>query len=238
MLVAREVLMNERAPNRIVINRNGPYNVTGSLPLAKQIIETDAEGLSREWREGQVYEAGASYALCRCGNSANKPFCDGTHARTGFDGTETASRDPYLDMVDVFDGPTMQLTDAGSLCAYARFCDPDGQVWGLIEQADQPEARAALIREAGACPSGRLVVWAKATGMPVEPVFEPSIGLIEDPQMEVSGPIWVRGGIEIQSADGTTYEVRNRVTLCRCGASGNKPFCDGTHASIHFKDDA
>ena len=52
----------------------------------------------------------------------------------------------------------------------------------------------------------------------------------------MSGPIWVKGGIRIEGADGKSYEIRNRVTLCRCGQSSNKPFCDGTHASMHFHD--
>jgi CDGSH-type Zn-finger protein len=230
--------MNEITKGRIVIALNGPYDVKGGLPLTQQIIDTDAEGQSREWREGKVYDAGTNYSLCRCGQSAGKPYCDDTHEIIGFDGTETASRDAYLDQAEVFDGPTMQLTDAGSLCAYARFCDPDGQVWGLIEQADQPEARAKLIHEVQHCPGGRLVLWDKATGQAIEPEHQPSIAVVEDPQLEVGGPIWVRGGVEIESADGTIYEVRNRVTLCRCGASENKPFCDGTHASISFKGEA
>jgi CDGSH-type Zn-finger protein len=61
-----------------------------------------------------------------------------------------------------------------------------------------------------------------------------TIGLIEDPAEHCSGPIWLRGGIAVVSADGFEYEVRNRMTLCRCGASKNKPFCDGAHASIKF----
>jgi hypothetical protein len=81
------------------------------------------------------------------------------------------------------------------------------------------------------------VVREKGTGKPIEPHFEKSITVLEDPGRECSGPLWVKGGIPIQSADGSEYEVRNRVTLCRCGKSSNKPFCDGTHISIHFKDD-
>jgi hypothetical protein len=69
------------------------------------------------------------------------------------------------------------------------------------------------------------------TGEDIEPVFEPSIGLVEDTARGVSGPLWVRGGIPIVAADGETYEVRNRVTLCRCGRSSNKPYCDGAHAA-------
>jgi hypothetical protein len=79
------------------------------------------------------------------------------------------------------------------------------------------------------------VVWDKK-GKAIEPEVKPSIGLVQDPQAGVSGPIWVHGGIPIEAADGTTYEVRNRVTLCRCGKSGNKPFCDGTHITIKFSD--
>ena len=61
-------------------------------------------------------------------------------------------------------------------------------------------------------------------------------GLIEDPSLGVSGPLWVRGGIPVTGADGGQYEVRKRVTLCRCGQSKNKPFCDGSHIEAGFKD--
>jgi hypothetical protein len=73
-----------------------------------------------------------------------------------------------------------------------------------------------------------LVTWDK-NGKAIEPVFKPSIGLITDPKTGKLGPLWARGGIPVESADGFTYEVRNRVTLCRCGKSLNKPFCDGRH---------
>jgi CDGSH-type Zn-finger protein len=60
--------------------------------------------------------------------------------------------------------------------------------------------------------------------------------VVEDPALGCSGPLWVRGGITVESEDGARYEKRNRVTLCRCGASSNKPFCNGSHASIKFDD--
>jgi CDGSH-type Zn-finger protein len=63
------------------------------------------------------------------------------------------------------------------------------------------------------------------------------INLVEDPQNKVSGPIGFRGGIPVESSDGTTSEVRNRQTLCRCGKSQNKPFCDGSHIDEGFNDD-
>lgn len=125
----------------------------------------------------------------------------------------------------------MVLTDAEELWAFARFCDPKGWVWNLARQTDDPEAQQLVKHEAGHCPAGRLVAWYRESGKPFEPEFEPSIGLIEDTARQVSGPIWVRGGIPVLAADGTTYEVRNRLTLCRCGRSNNKPYCDGSHAA-------
>ena len=75
-----------------------------------------------------------------------------------------------------------------------------------------------------------------ADGTPYEPVLDPAISLLEDPEEGVSGPLYVRGGIPLISADGSTYELRNRYALCRCGASRNKPFCDAMHVSIGFSD--
>jgi CDGSH-type Zn-finger protein len=229
--------MPEPRAAKVIITKDGPYRVVGAVPLANQIIETDSEGQSREWREGKSYTVQGIYELCRCGQSSNKPFCDDSHLSVDFDGTETANRAPYLDQAELFDGPQMALTDVESLCAYARFCDPDGRVWNVVEATDDPKAQEIVKHESGHCPSGRLVAWNKATNEPYEPSFEPSIGLVQDPQVGVSGPVWVRSGITIESADGTAYEVRNRVTLCRCGASSNKPFCDGSHASVGFRDD-
>ena len=220
---------------RVVVLKDGPYLVTGRIPLSRQTIDTDAEGGSESWVEGKRLPTQEQYELCRCGHSRSKPFCDRTHARIGFDGTEAADRRPYREQADLVDGPTMQLSDAKSLCAFARFCDPNGQVWAQVAETDNPQVRATFIRQVGNCPGGRLVAWDKATGQSVEPKLPVSIGLIEDPPQQCSGPIWLRGGIPVVAADGHEYEVRNRVTLCRCGESKNKPFCDGTHAAIKFQ---
>jgi CDGSH-type Zn-finger protein len=218
----------------VQITRDGPYLVSGSLPLSVETIGTNHEGESIQWKAGEKFLAQAQYALCRCGKSATKPFCDGTHAKVKFDGTETASREKYLDQAKVMQGPAMSLTDAEGLCAFARFCDPKGQVWNLVNQTDEPAARATFVQEACDCPSGRLVAWDNATGQAVEPKHEPSAALVEDPAKHCSGPIWLRGGVQVIGADGFNYEPRNRVTLCRCGASENKPFCNGAHAAIRF----
>jgi CDGSH-type Zn-finger protein len=222
---------SERPNANIEITKDGPYLVSGGLPLSEQWIVTNAEGDSLEYRDGKKHPSAQQYSLCRCGHSGNKPFCDGSHQKARFDGTETASRQPYLEQAKTIEGPTRNLTDAEGLCAFARFCDPKGRIWNLVKQSDDPEARRLTEFEAAHCPAGRLVVWDKKTGKAIEPKFEPSLGLIEDTDKKVSGPIWVKGGIPVISADGKAYEVRNRVTLCRCGASNNKPFCDGSHAA-------
>ncbi len=221
----------------IVVAENGPYIVTGGVPLSKQTIGADAEGNSQAWQESGSFPQSEKYALCRCGHSKHKPFCDGTHAKIGFDGTETASRQPYIEQAKAIAGPATVLTDAESLCAFARFCDPNGKVWRQVSRTDDAKVRAMFLRQVNDCPSGRLVAWDKATRTPIEREWPVSIGLIEDPAEDCSGPIWLRGGITLVAVDGFTYETRNRVTLCRCGQSQNKPFCDGTHAAIKFHSD-
>ena len=225
-----------RAEVKVVVSKNGPYLVTGEVPLARQTIVTDRQGGSEEWRESDPFPSQASYALCRCGQSHNKPFCDGTHTKVRFDGTETASRAPYREQAQLQEGPALALSDAQGLCAFARFCDPHGQVWSQVERSDDPKVRAQFLRQVNNCPAGRLVAWDRASGEAIEHKLPLSIGLVEDPAQHSSGPLWLRGGIPVQSADGFTYEVRNRQTLCRCGASKNKPFCDGSHVAVKFRD--
>jgi CDGSH-type Zn-finger protein len=221
---------------KVVVVRNGPYLVSGGVPLSEQTIFAAANGDSEAWKEGERFAPRDSYALCRCGHSNNKPYCDGSHTKANFDGTETASRRPYAEQAQVMQGPVHALSDAETLCAFARFCDPNGQVWEQVEQTDDPKVARNFLRQVNACPSGRLVAWDRATGKPLEAPLPLSIGVVQDPAQDVSGPLWLRGGIPVVAADGTAYEVRNRMTLCRCGASKNKPFCDGSHASIKFRD--
>jgi CDGSH-type Zn-finger protein len=220
----------------ITITATGPYLVSGNVSIEVQSMEPRPGGESWEWVAHQTIAGGEKYALCRCGASAKKPFCDGTHTSIAWDPTETASREPYDALASTSDGPTMVLRDAESLCSFARFCDNDGSIWNLVQQTESNATREIVAHEATHCPSGRLVVVDKRTGAAIEPDVAPSIVLAEDPAKNCSGPIWVRGGITLQSQDGTPYETRNRVTLCRCGKSSNKPFCDGTHADVAFDD--
>jgi CDGSH-type Zn-finger protein len=214
---------------KITVSKDGPYIVSGGIPLIVKEIRNDAEGYCSTWHEVMTYPLQEHYALCRCGHSKNKPFCDGTHAKIHFDGTESCDDRLYLDRVERIRGPTLSLTDADGMCVHARFCMRAGGIWNLTKQSDVPEAREIAIKEAENCPSGRLVVWDNKTGKALEPEFEKSIVVIEYPPRQEHGPLWVRGGIPVESSDGRIYEIRNRVTLCRCGKSFNKPFCDGSH---------
>ncbi|HXW98704.1 MAG TPA: CDGSH iron-sulfur domain-containing protein [Methanomicrobiales archaeon] len=214
---------------KITVSRDGPYLVTGGVPLSVMEICNDEEGNCRTWRKVKEFPLQESYALCRCGRSQNKPFCDGSHARDRFQGSETAGDEPYLRHPRKITGPELELTDYEGICVHARFCMRAGGIWDLTEQSGDPEARRTAIEEACNCPSGRLVIKDRKTGKVIEPELEKSIVIIEYPSRNEHGPLWVRGGIPVVSADGKPYTVRNRVTLCRCGRSHNKPFCDGSH---------
>jgi CDGSH-type Zn-finger protein len=216
------------AMGKIKVTENGPYEVTGGVPLSDQEILFDEDGYTHGWKQTKQYPTESNYRLCRCGHSKNKPFCDETHKEIGFKGQEKADNTPYIEQAEETDGPELSLTDAKAFCADARFCDRAGGTWELTKHSDEPESRATAIEEAWDCPSGRLVVWDK-DGTAIEPALEPSIGVVNDVQAHRRGPLWVRGGIPVESADGKIYERRNRVTLCRCGKSINKPFCDGSH---------
>jgi hypothetical protein len=123
--------------------------------------------------------------------------------------------------------------DREDLCAVARFCDEGMQAWNLIKTDSEKDFELA-VKECCNCPAGRLTV--VKDGKKIEPDLPQEIALIEDPAKKHRGPLWVKGGIEIEGASGVKYEKRNRVALCRCGESSNTPFCDGTHlACPHMK---
>jgi CDGSH-type Zn-finger protein len=215
---------------KILISKNGPYIICGGIPLNKEIIVTAEDEIPTNWKKDKKYPKQENYALCRCGQSSNKPFCDGTHGKIGFKCDEIASKEKYDSMAEKIVGPNLILKDVPSLCSSAFFCHRANGTWNLVEKSDM-ESKKIAIQECHDCPSGRLVICDKKTGKAIEPKFNPSISIVEDPGKNVSGPIWVKGLIQLEASDGFKYEKRNRVTLCRCGKSENKPFCDGTHTA-------
>jgi CDGSH-type Zn-finger protein len=219
---------------RIKVTKDGPYIVSGSVPLARERVVIGSDGEPAKWEKGPSYPERETSALCRCGQSKNKPFCDGSHLKVAFDGTETARHGAYLENAERTVGPGLDLTWSPEFCAVARFCHRGEEAWGYAERSDDPACRKEAIQEACDCPSGSLVAWDRATGGAIEPDLEPSISLIENGDGTL-GPIWVKGCIPIESAEGFEYEKRNRVTLCRCGKSANKPFCDGSHLKSQYR---
>ena len=228
--------MADEKKMKIAIVKDGPYLVSGNVPLAMEVAMRDTQNVPTEWVMTKKYPDQESYALCRCGASKKKPYCDGSHSAVHFDGTETASRKPFSEMAERDVGKRLDLLDYKELCGRAQFCHRAGGIWELVRTRDDEEAVRMAKEIAGQCPTGRLVVCDKEYHRHIEPRLEKGITVLEDPGRNCSGPLWVKGGIPVQSVDGTTYEVRNRMALCRCGESENKPFCDGTHISIGFSD--
>lgn len=224
----------------VVVAEQGPYLLYGVAPFVQQFIMSDDLDESWFYKSGKEYslsqDPAIPTALCRCGASGQKPYCDGTHANVEWDGELTSPIDRLLDDAQYFEGEELLMSDSERYCCYARFCHPGGGAWRLTRNSGDEESRKLAIREASMCPSARLMAWGRGEDAPYEFDFEPSIGLLEDPAIECSAGIWLRGGVPVEKMTGERYEIRNRVVLCRCGASGNKPYCDGSHASVHWRD--
>ena len=215
---------------RIVIT-DGAYVVEDGIPLYLDAIGKSADGLHLEFRRiRQISTGKGTYLLCRCGRSKTMPFCDYSHMTESpkFDGPETAVREPYRERAQVYEGNGLKMHDDGR-CSFARLCHYNGRsVWNMSGEFDG-EMKNEQINAAWHCPSGRLVVEDVDTGIVHEPEYEPSIVVLEDVGLNCSGPLFVRGGVELVVQDGFVYETQNRYALCRCGKSLNKPFCDAMH---------
>lgn len=219
----------QKSDKKIKITMDGPYEVSGQVPLHQETIVTNTEGASAAWKKGPAYQNQEEpYHLCRCGHSKTKPYCDGSHDDAGFCGHEHANRPLYRNHAQPLEGEDCTLLDDPSLCSGARFCDRGATVWQYAQKSSNPAFKVLAVEEACNCPAGRLIV-VDTDGGHIEPMLAQEIGVIEDPSNDCRGPLWVKGGIEIEGANGEKYEVRNRVTLCRCGESKNQPFCDAEH---------
>lgn len=203
---------------RISLVENGPLRVA------------DLEDLRNS--RGESIATKEAIALCRCGSSRRKPFCDGTHKRIGW--TDDKELDRVEDRLDRFAGERITIRDNRGQCSHAGFCTGRlPSVWKqgvepwIDPDAADPEAIKDTIRS---CPSGALA-W-EQDGETVRSWHEePSVQVTRD------GPYTVRGGVELEGAafgEGVGHE---HYALCRCGASRNKPFCDGAHWYAGFRDD-
>lgn len=222
----------------ITITEHGPYIVRGAVHIVEDAIVPAQDGSHLQYNRIREFTTrpGKPVALCRCGDSANPPFCDGSHITNGFDGTEVASREPYDERAELYEGPVVSMGD-DQRCAFARMCHQNGsEAWTLTENGKSPKDVSAAIAGAWNCPTGRLVSFRDSDGKPIEQHFAPTIVMLEDVQEHVSAPIFVIGHITLIGADGKAYEDRNRYALCRCGATQNSPFCDAMHVNVQFRD--
>jgi CDGSH-type Zn-finger protein/ferredoxin len=167
--------------------------------------------------------------LCRCGGSMNKPFCDGTHRRNGFSGARVA--DGSEDKVLTYAGPGITIHDNRSVCAHAGHCTdglPEVFKYGSEPWIDPagaiPQRIVETIRR---CPSGALSYGIDGAAPKAEE-WKPSVTVTKD------GPYAVLA-VDLPGVPFAQGVPHARYTLCRCGASKNKPFCDGSHFETGFK---
>jgi CDGSH-type Zn-finger protein len=178
---------------------------------------------------GETIDASESIYLCRCGASKNKPYCDGSHNAAGFSDRRVRTE---RGSAREFAGREITVIDDFSLCAHAGECvdgapatfftkGPDGRA--SLPDASPVEQVIATIRR---CPSGSLLY---KIGGKLEDAYAGETAV----RVEKDGPLHVQR-VKLEGAARPATE--NHFTLCRCGASLNKPFCDGMHAKVKFSD--
>ncbi len=208
---------------KIACSPNGPYRlINDPTPVPVDTLQGAT---------GQTYKAAVGFSLCRCGGSKNKPFCDGTHSTNGFRDQKLA--DPEKNKRKAYAGKSITIFDNRAICAHAGHCT-DGLKEVFKEEGTpwiDPDGAtvARIIETIGKCPSGALSYAIDGKEV-VDRAGPPCITVSKDGPYEVSGGVELAG---VAFGDGASKE---HYTLCRCGASKNKPFCDGTHWTIEFKD--
>ncbi len=231
---------NDQTPQnpKIVIMKDGSYHVHGNVPLVEKTQVVSEHGEPLTWKKERaipvvIPEGKDHYSLCRCGQSGNKPFCDSTHRQIGFDGTETADTRPSKDRRVSYPGGTrIYVMKDPTLCMQSGFCGfLDAGLRQLVAASADTKIRALVMAMVERCPSGALTYRIEPGGEDIEPDLPVQIAAtIEITSVgPIEGPLWVTGNIPVERSDGQPFEARNRVTLCNCGRSGQKPLCDGAH---------
>lgn len=181
--------------------------------------------------QGQKIESNKKIALCRCGASENKPFCDGTHSKIGFTGNREAKI--KLDREKEYEGKNISVFYNIALCYHAAKCvgnlpsvfDKDSRPWISPDMSDAD----SIIEVIKKCPSGAL---SYKTGSKHTRDF----GGDEKIRIEKNGPYCISGNIELKIEEDLKPPSNGHFALCRCGASKNKPYCDGSHSRVGFSD--
>jgi len=170
-------------------------------------------------------------SLCRCGKSASKPYCDGSHVKSGFVGEKSGGR--VKDRVKSYAGKDITIHDNRGVCAHDGSCtthcpgvfDVGKRPWINPDGAGAAEIIAAVEK----CPSGALS-YTIGSRRYQDLDREPGITVAKN------GPLHLVGCIGMKDDLGNRPESKEHCTLCRCGESENKPFCDGTHKDKNFDD--
>lgn len=208
----------EKQTPQVEAKENGPYLLNNLATLKNS--------------KGDELPTKPVVALCRCGGSANKPFCDGTHAKIGFSGKKLT--DGSNDKRDNYAGEKITMHDNRGICAHIGRCtDGLASVFRLkTEPWIDPDGANVeeIINTIRKCPSGALSYSVDGVEHRNQD-REPMILISKD------GPYFITGGIELKNEIQGEGASKEHYALCRCGGSKNKPFCDGTHWYIKFKDD-
>jgi CDGSH-type Zn-finger protein len=194
--------------------------------------------------KGEPLSTTVGIALCRCGASKNKPFCDGTHSVIGFSSAnKTLEENDDIEKIVIKDkrrdypGKEITVHDNRRICSHAAECV--NNLSSVFKLGSRPwinpdgSKMNDIIEVVRRCPSGALSY--SIDGVEYRDPEEqrnPTVTVLKN------GPYHITGGIEligenIQFGEGASKE---HYTLCRCGASENKPFCDGAHKSSKFND--
>ncbi len=214
-------------PAAIQAATNGPYLVT-NVPRVLDHL-------------GEQLPLPPQLALCRCGGSSRKPFCDGSHSSNGFTDTKDPNRVP--DQRDTYEGQQITIFDNRGMCQHSGFCTD--RLAGVFRTRQEPFVAPSggrmdeIIMAVRDCPSGALSFAVDGT----EARSQADWGNAREPAIEITkdGPYRITGGIELTDADGKPMS-RNagasleHYALCRCGQSQNKPYCSGMHWYVGFSD--
>ena len=202
---------------KISTSTNGPL----VLKNVKQVTEAN----------GNVFKVDKlSIALCRCGNSKHKPFCDGTHGKIGW--TDEKKEGHQARRVDRYAGKEITIHDDRGICSHAGFCT--NGLPKVFQMRVEPwinadgESIEKIIETIRKCPSGAL-------SYSIDGKLYNSFSEQASIQITENGPYYVKGGIALKDADHP--ESEEHYALCRCGKSRNKPFCDGQHWYYKFRDE-
>lgn len=206
---------------RITPTENGPYLVEGASQITRL-------------RNGDQVAMSTKVALCRCGGSQNKPFCDGTHLKRGFSGAKNPSRVPDRKEGYASSDGRLTIHDNRGLCAHAGRCtDGLAQVFRLgTEPWIDPDGATAeqIAAVIDQCPSGAL-------SYTIDGVERLDRGGPPSLSFAPGGPYVITGGADLVGVEMLEGATPDHCTLCRCGASTNKPFCSGAHWNVDFDEE-